>query len=348
MWWDTVNNIIHNAVDLNCAVATLGSFNSFCDIPIPNPSNFPGDQFDSITPVVYNAYTFNCPAAAGTNMFLTIWVSDDSFLTGGLLVFDYQYFYGTPGLFRRSVETRQQSQDTYSVPPCYPVIDKISPGFAYTSGSVIFLEGDHFGVNADLININVGTFPCTQTEMIISDSLIRCIVVGTGTNLAVNITVGSTNTIPPYQLLSFSGACPLICSAGSYPDQGCTTCVTPQSSTDAVGTSRLSDVVSSISSDLVEATYFSDITFMQTANFYKGNPVMEILSIPRYTVPDVTVDMKFAIAATSPLQVTALTNLLQGYDATVIPSLELHYESQSASWTKIDNNGTITYRLDIV
>jgi len=184
--------------------------------------------------------------------------------------------------------------------------------------------------------------------MIISDSLIRCIAVGTGSSLIVNVTVGSLSTHAPFQLLSFNGDCPLICSGGSYPDQDCQSCITPQASTDSVGTSRLADVVSSISSDLVEATYFSDITFMQTANFYKGNPVMEVLSIPRYTVPDVTVDMKFAIAATSHLQITALTNLLQGYDASVIPSLELHYESQSASWTQVNNNGTVTYRLDIV
>jgi hypothetical protein len=254
-------------------------------------------------------------------------------------VFTYQYFYGTPGLFRRSA---------YQVNPCYPTVDKISPGFAFTTGSVIFIEGEHFGVNAELISVKVGTFPCTDIEMVVSDSLIRCIAAGTGSALFVNVTVGSRSTQAPFQLLSFNGNCPLICNAGSYPDQNCQSCIRPQSSTDDIGTSRLSQVVSSISSDLVEATYFSDLVFMQTAEYYKGNPVMEVLSIPRYTVPDVTVDMKFAIAATTPLKVTALTNLLQGYDAEVIPSLELHYESQQAQWTKVDNNGTTTYRLDIV
>jgi len=87
---------------------------------------------------------------------------------------------------------------------------------------------------------------------------------------------------------------------------------------------------------------------MQTALHYKGDPVLEVLSVPRYTVPDVVVQMKFAVAATVPLKVTALTNLLQGYDSDVIPSLELHYESQQAQWTKIDVNGTSEYRLDLI
>lgn len=67
---------------------------------------------------------------------------------------------------------------------------------------------------------------------------------------------------------------------------------------------KFSEIIGGIAKDLVQVQVSSDLSSMEILSHYKGNEIMKNLDIPRFTLSNVTMKLKFAISQDAILEQT--------------------------------------------
>jgi len=332
LFWFDSNSRRFQFSSTRTVYATHFLANSFCDIADPRTLSLA--PASAIGPYAGLAVVVRTSDANGTPGYWVLWLTDESNVQAGMIVFTLQYFYG----------------DAINTYPCFPEITRVTPTIGWSQGSMIYLEGRNFGLNPTLINIQVGPYQCTNVAYFVPQKWLKCYITGDGLNLGIGIGIGDGSVRPSRFVYSFRGDCPLDCGSGAFPDPNCSGCsllstpdiVLPRDTTSI----NLDEFAAFLMEDLVHGQRSSDVSFLSLAQSYKGT-AMEAFPIPRYSIPEADAGLVMGITNVAPLQVNPITQQLENYEAGSLASFDFHLVSNDARWTKITTNETTTYRLDL-
>ena len=67
---------------------------------------------------------------------------------------------------------------------------------------------------------------------------------------------------------------------------------------------KFSEIIGGIAKDLVQVQVSSDLSSMDVLSHYKDNEILKNLDIPRFTISDINLKLKFAISEEAVLEQT--------------------------------------------
>lgn len=323
-----------------------GEVDNFCEIVNPlllNPEDSSFDSPEILDVQPRRAYIFHFSGLSGPNSYLVIWVSDESYLPSSV-VFQYQVWYDAPNIDGEA-------------PACAPTVSRVYPPVIWSQGSIIHIHGENFGSNINEITVDVGGYACSQQELVVSQSVIKCVLnpLGNAPSGLHPVTVKvNTNTGAAQTGVYFSGGCTLICLDNTFPNSKCEQCVSFDATCSGSGgggsTESQSITVEQLSeyfiSDLVRGQKASDDNFLVVADTYK-NSLLEKFPMPRYSIPEADVHISVAVHSALPrLQIVPVTQLLENFPADSLSKFEFKLIADEARWTKTQNGTEVSYRLE--
>jgi len=183
---------------------------------------------------------------------------------------------------------------------------------------------------------------------VFTQTLVRCIAKGTGTNLAVTVSTGVNQTTVSSLHVSFKASnCPLQCPTGSYPDSFCERCYDTASQCEVPDEATVSyeDFMNGLTSEIEDGQLSSDQVFLTSAVRYQGNQIGNY-NFPRYLVDSATFGMKMGfmdlkIGTSSGTTDVLMKVKVKDFDEDTKPLLvssTMTLESFKYHWTKVLDN----------